>query len=81
MVEKTNINGAFFRKENDSIGSKEVPEDVYYGVQSLRAAENFRITGLFMHPEIINSLAYIKKPLQSQTLRQVSSTKNVPMRL
>lgn len=61
MVEKTNINGAFFRKENDSIGSKEVPEDVYYGVQSLRAAENFRITGLFMHPEIINSLAYIKK--------------------
>ena len=30
-------------------------------VQSLRAAENFRITGLNMHPEIINSLAYIKK--------------------
>ena len=27
-----------FRKENDSIGSKEIPEDVYYGVQSLRAA-------------------------------------------
>ena len=36
-------------------------EDVYYGVQSLRAAENFHITGLNMHPEIINSLAYIKK--------------------
>ena len=32
-----------------------------YGVQSLRAAENFPITGLNMHPEIINSLAYIKK--------------------
>ena len=32
-----------------------------YGVQSLRAAENFHITGLNMHPEIINSLAYIKK--------------------
>ena len=34
---------------------------MYYGVQSLRAAENFHITGLNMHPEIINSLAYIKK--------------------
>lgn len=50
-----------FRIESDSIGSKDIPENVYYGVQSLRAAENFRITGLSMHPEIINSLAYIKK--------------------
>ena len=52
---------AEYRVEHDSIGSKEVPEDVYYGVQSLRAAENFHITGLTMHPEIINSLACIKK--------------------
>ena len=50
-----------YRVEKDSIGTKDVPEDVYYGVQSLRAAENFHITGLTMHPEIINSLAYIKK--------------------
>ena len=50
-----------YRVEKDSIGTKNVPENVYYGVQSLRAAENFRITGLNMHPEIINSLAYIKK--------------------
>lgn len=56
-VEKRND----FRIEADSIGTKDIPEDVYYGVQSLRAAENFRITGLSMHPEIINSLAYIKK--------------------
>ena len=50
-----------FRTEKDSIGTKNVPEDVYYGVKLLRAAENFHITGLNMHPEIINSLAYIKK--------------------
>ena len=50
-----------FRVEKDSIGTKDVPENVYYGVQSLRAAENFHITGLNMHTEIINSLAYIKK--------------------
>ena len=50
-----------YRVEKDSIGVKDIPEGVYYGVQTLRAAENFHITGLNMHPEIINSLAYIKK--------------------
>ncbi|MCI5648837.1 MAG: aspartate ammonia-lyase [Fusicatenibacter sp.] len=50
-----------YRVEQDSIGIKDVPGDVYYGVQTMRAAENFHITGLNMHPEIINSLAYIKK--------------------
>ena len=50
-----------YRVEKDSIGVKDIPEEVYYGVQTLRAAENFLITGLNMHPEIINSLAYIKK--------------------
>ena len=52
---------ADYRVEKDSIGVKDIPEDVYYGVQSLRAAENFHITGMNMHPEIINSLACIKK--------------------
>lgn len=50
-----------YRSEHDSIGERAVPKDVYYGVQSLRAAENFHITGLAMHPEIINSIAEIKK--------------------
>lgn len=49
------------RIEKDSIGTRTLPADVYYGVQSLRAAENFHITGLSVHPEIINSLACIKK--------------------
>lgn len=50
-----------FRTEKDSIGLKEVPANAYYGVQSLRAAENFNITGLRVHSEMINSLAYVKK--------------------
>lgn len=50
-----------YRTEHDSIGEKEVPMDAYFGVQSLRAAENFRITGLSTHPEMINCLAHIKK--------------------
>ena len=50
-----------YRIEHDSIGDKKVPADAYYGVQTLRAVENFRITGLNMHPEMISSLAQIKK--------------------
>lgn len=60
-----------YRVEKDSIGVKDIPEEVYYGVQTLRAAENFHITGLNMHPEIINSLAYIKKRQLLQTVKSV----------
>lgn len=50
-----------FRIESDSVGEKEVPKDAYYGVQSLRAAENFDITGRKMYKEQIVALAEIKK--------------------
>ena len=50
-----------YRMEHDSIGEKQVPAEAYYGVQTLRAHENFCITGLKMHPELINSVAQIKK--------------------
>ena len=49
-----------YRIEKDSIGTRDIPGDVYYGVQSLRAAENFHITGLRMHPEIIRTLGRLK---------------------
>ena len=49
------------RIEADSIGTREVPVNAYYGVQSLRGAENFRITGQRMRPEFIDSMAQIKK--------------------
>jgi len=50
-----------YRLEADSIGTKQVPADAYYGVQSLRGYENFRITGLSLRPEFIESMAQIKK--------------------
>ncbi|MFL0267507.1 aspartate ammonia-lyase [Candidatus Clostridium radicumherbarum] len=50
-----------FRLESDSIGEKQVPQNAYYGVQTLRAAENFKITGYYIHPEFIKALAEIKK--------------------
>ena len=50
-----------FRIERDSIGEKEVPASAYYGVQSLRAKENFKISGTKVHPEFINAIVLVKK--------------------
>ncbi len=50
-----------YRLESDSIGTKQVPANAYWGVQSLRGAENFRITGQSLRKEFIESLAEIKK--------------------
>jgi aspartate ammonia-lyase len=51
------------RIEHDLLGEREVPADRYYGVQTLRAVENFAITGITIahYPRLIRSLAYIKK--------------------
>ena len=50
-----------YREESDSIGTRNIPSDAYYGVQSLRGAENFHITGRRMHPEFIKAIVEIKK--------------------
>ena len=49
-----------YREEQDSIGTRQVPGDVYYGVQTLRASENFKITGTMVHPELIRAMAEVK---------------------
>lgn len=49
------------RTEADSIGVMEVPAEAYYGVQALRAKENFPITHQQLHPEFIKSMAKLKK--------------------
>ena len=51
------------RREHDLIGERDIPKDVYYGIQSLRAKENFNITGvtLSQFPTFIISLAKVKK--------------------
>ena len=50
-----------YREEQDSIGIKSVPNEAYYGVQSLRGSENFKITGRGMHPELIRAIVELKK--------------------
>ncbi len=51
------------RMEHDLIGDREISNDCYYGVQTLRALENFEITGIPISttPEMIHGLAYVKK--------------------
>ena len=51
------------RIEHDLLGDREVPAARYYGIQTLRALENFDITGIpiSLYPQLIRSLAYIKK--------------------
>ncbi|PFW41766.1 aspartate ammonia-lyase [Bacillus thuringiensis] len=49
------------RIEKDFLGEKEVPSAAYYGVQTLRAVENFPITGYRIHPSLITAMAIVKK--------------------
>ena len=55
------ISNEKYRIEKDTVGTCNVPKDAYYGVHSMRAYENFQITGRKMDPEIIKSIAEIKK--------------------
>ncbi len=50
-----------YRTEKDLLGTKEVPVDAYYGIQTLRAVENFPITGYPPHRELIRAFGYVKK--------------------
>ena len=49
------------RTEKDSLGEKQVPAGVYYGIQTLRAVENYPISGLRAHPMLIRAMGMIKK--------------------
>lgn len=49
-----------FRIERDTLGKKKVPIDVYYGVETMRAIENFPVSGLKAHPRLIWATAAVK---------------------
>lgn len=50
------------RQEHDLLGNREVPFEYYYGIQTLRAVENFNISGVTMnyYPLLINAFATVK---------------------
>jgi len=49
------------RTEVDSIGKKQVPKEAYYGIQTLRASENFRVSGMRAPVIFIQAYVYVKK--------------------
>ena len=51
------------RMEHDLLGEKSVPDTAYYGIQTLRARENFNISGITLnfYPDFIRGLAKVKK--------------------
>ncbi len=59
--EKSVVSG--FRLEHDSLGQREISDDVYYGVQTKRAMENFAISGAFVSnfEHLVEGLAMVKK--------------------
>ena len=49
------------RTEKDSLGARAIPEDVYYGIQTARAVENFPISGLKPFPALVTATVQIKQ--------------------
>ncbi|MBV6480260.1 MAG: Aspartate ammonia-lyase [Ignavibacteria bacterium] len=51
------------RKEHDFLGDLEIPDELYYGIQTYRAKENFKITGIPIssEPQFIKAFGYVKK--------------------
>lgn len=53
---------AIYRTEHDLLGDRQVPTAAYYGVHTLRALENFNISGISIaaYPDLVRALAQIK---------------------
>src|SRR6266545_6494078 len=49
------------RTEKDSLGTKEIPSHVYYGIQTARAVENYPISGMRAHPTLISAAGMVKE--------------------
>ena len=49
------------RTEKDSLGERELPFEVYYGIQTARAIENFPISGWKPFPQLVTATVQIKK--------------------
>ena len=54
-------NNTDFRIERDSMGDRQIANNVYYGIQTQRAVENFPISGLKPLHTYVNAGLYIKK--------------------
>jgi aspartate ammonia-lyase len=49
------------RIEHDLLGERQVPDEYYYGIHTVRALENFNLSGKPIHEELVKALAVVKK--------------------
>lgn len=57
------------RIEHDFLGDMQIPDEAYYGVQTMRAMENFSITGEKLDPDFIVAMATVKKAAALANMR------------
>ena len=59
------------RRESDFLGEKELPDGAYYGIQTLRALEDFSVTNIPLkaYPQLIKALAMVKKAAATANLQ------------
>ena len=50
-----------FRTEKDPLGTLDVPDSAYYGVQTARGIHNFPISGARPHPALVRAIVQVKK--------------------
>ncbi|AHA98764.1 MULTISPECIES: aspartate ammonia-lyase [Brucella] len=69
------------RREQDSLGERDIPMDAYFGIQTLRAVENFSLSDVALNhiPALVRALAMVKKAAATANykLRQLPKPKYV----
>jgi len=62
-IEEENVSEPRHRVERDGLGEREVPSDAYWGINTLRALENFPITGqpISSYPHLVRAMAAVKR--------------------
>src|SRR3954466_11443606 len=73
------------RVEHDLLGDRAVPDDAYYGIHTLRALENFPITGttISIYPDLVTALACVKQAaaIANCELGLIDAERSVAIRL
>jgi aspartate ammonia-lyase len=62
-TQKIKLSQVATRREHDLLGERDVPSDVYWGIHTMRAVENFPITGVPVghFPNFVRALVFVKQ--------------------
>lgn len=66
-----------YRTEKDTLGEVQVPQEVYYGAQTQRAVENFKVSSLRLQPSFVRAQAIIKRAAAVANMASGRLDKNI----